>query len=513
MISDARYGPLLILALLGGCAGLPVDYPRQPSQAIIDTGDTSLGRDVSALTAAHPGQSGFYLLGEGLDALAARLLMAARAERSIDAQYYLLHDDITGRLFVRRLLEAADRGVRVRLLLDDIDTGGYEAGMVGLDHHPNVEIRLFNPFVQRGGLRALNLLTEPRRLNRRMHNKSMTVDNQVTVVGGRNIGAEYFGARPDMDFGDLDLLAVGPVVPEVSAAFDRYWNSEAAVPVPALLGGIDGEAALRGLREALADVDEQARATPYGAVLERTILEAIDGGGERLHWAEAEVVADPPEKAGGALAPDDLESLRARLGPLLRGARRELVVISPYFVPREAGVALFRELRERGVRVVILTNSLASNDVPAVHAGYARYRQALLEAGVELWELRPDIPVRRRYTGMPADSRSSLHAKTFAVDRRFLYVGSLNLDPRSVNINTEMGIVVDDPALTAPVVEGFLEELPDAAYRLGLDERGEILWRATVDGEPVVYRQEPGTGFWQRFSTDLFGLLPIESQL
>lgn len=508
-----RWGWLIpTMILLGSCASLPTDFPRNPSQVVTDTDDTALGRSVAPLVAQHPGTSGFYLLNDGLDALAARLLMAAQAEHGIDAQYYLLHDDITGRLFVHQLLAAADRGVRVRLLLDDIDTGGYEAGMVGLDAHPNVQLRLFNPFVNRR-FRTLNLLSETRRLNHRMHNKSMTVDNQITVVGGRNIGAEYFGARPDLDFGDLDLLAVGPVVEEVSAAFDLYWNSRLAIPVAVLNPGSDGAAALQGLREALADTPDQARQTPYGEALERRVLDVIGGSGEPLHWARAQVVADPPEKAEGDLDQDDPDRLSARLGPLLRDAHRELVIISPYFVPQERGVALFSELRERGVRVVILTNSLASNDVPLVHSGYAPYRKPLLEAGVELWELRPDVPVKRRYTGLPDDSRSSLHAKTFVVDRQHLYVGSLNLDPRSVDINTEMGIVMEAPILAEERVAGFLNALPEAAYRLRLDDRGELEWLAQEGSEEVIHRQEPGTSFWLRFSTGLLGILPIEDQL
>lgn len=507
------YPWLCLIVLLGGCARLPTDYPRTSSQALEDTDDTTLARMIAPTRDAHPEMAGFYLLSDGIDALAARLLIAARAERSLDAQYYLLHDDITGRLFVRQLLEAADRGVRVRLLLDDIATGDYEAGMVGLDHHPQVEIRLFNPFINRG-FRPLDVLTAARRLNHRMHNKSMTVDNQVTVVGGRNIGAEYFGARPDMNFGDLDLLAVGPVVPEVSRSFDEYWNSEYAVPVKVLNPRIDGAMALDNLRQTLSTVNDEARETPYGEVLERTILDAIDGPGEALHWVPYQVVADPPEKASGKLTADNPDTLRSRLGPLMSEAQQELVILSPYFVPRDTGVQVFRQLRARGVRVVILTNSLASNDVPAVHAGYAPYRKALLEAGVELWELRPDVPVERRYTGLPAEgARSSLHAKTFLVDRRYFYVGSLNMDPRSVNINTEMGIVLEAPELAQYVVESIDAGLAGAAYQLQLDEQGRLQWRLQEGDQVVVFDEEPQTSFWQRFSTGLIGLLPIEGQL
>ena len=504
---------LCSIGLLSGCASVPFDTPKTASYALNDTADTDLGRLVTPMAAAHPGQSGFYLLTDNIDGLAARWLLIERAERSIDAQYYMLLDDIIGRLFVAALLRAADRGVRVRLLLDDITTKGHDVGLAALDAHPNIKVRIFNPF-SRGGSRLFSAATEFRRVNRRMHNKSITFDNQATIVGGRNIGAEYFSAREDSNYQDLDVLGVGPVAEKVSAAFDTYWNSPVAVPVSALVE--DQRGAAEGLIEHRARVPENietVKQSPYGAALERAILQAIAQDETSLTWSAAVVVADPPEKADETYTGQHPEQLSSLIGPVVRAAEKELVVVSPYFVPRERGVALFRELTERGVRVVILTNSLASNDVVPVHAGYAPDRKALLEAGVELWELRPDAERLDRQRRGLKYSLSGLHTKSFVIDRRYLFIGSFNWDPRSVGINTEMGIYLDAPTLTVPLLAQFERRLPEGAYRLRLSESGKIEWLSQEDGREVVYYGEPKTSFWRRFKAGFYGLLPIEGQL
>jgi putative cardiolipin synthase len=341
---------LVLIGLLGACAGVPVpfDAPKTASYAFDDTADTHLGQAVTQAAEARPGQSGFYLLNDGIEALAVRLLLSERAERSIDAQYYLLHDDITGQLFVAALLRAADRGVRVRLLLDDIDTADYDAGMAALDVHPNIEIRLFNPFSRSQG-QLISFFTEFGRVNRRMHNKSMTFDNQATIVGGRNIGAIYFSAEEDSNYNDLDVLGFGPVAREVSAAFDEYWNSSVVVPVSVLLGQDATPAGLDERRARIPEIIETARQSPYGEALDDAVLEAIAEDETILTWSEAIVVADPPEKAAETYEGQDPKQLSSVMGPVVRAAEKELVVISPYFVPRESGVELFRELTERGV--------------------------------------------------------------------------------------------------------------------------------------------------------------------
>ncbi len=512
-----RFGGLFLLALITGCAGrvggLPVVSPalKVPSTALAADTDTHLARSIGPLTAAHPGRSGFYLLSNGIEALAARLLLASRAERSIDLQYYLLHADLTGYVFIEHLLKAADRGVRVRLLLDDITTKGHDPGFAALDSHPNIEIRVFNPF-SRGVGRWWSVVTDLGRVNRRMHNKSMTFDNQATIVGGRNIGDEYFDARADMNYNDLDVFAVGPVAHEVSRAFDEYWNYAAAVPVAALVRVLDGPQELERRRTLFTAQADEARRTTYRAAFESSLSELLTFRSDRLQWEPWTLAVDPPEKAQARFARRS-EQLTAQLRPTVEAAQTELVLVSPYFVPQDRGVELFRRLRQRGVRVVVVTNSLSSTDVTPVHAGYSRSRKALLDAGVELFEIRGDPARRDRQRRGLGHSASSLHTKAFAVDRRHLFVGSFNFDPRSADINTEMGVLVDSSRLAAPAVEDMLATLATHAYRLRLDADGDLEWVGQENGAEVVHRTEPHTGFWRRFQVGVLRLLPIDGQL
>jgi len=390
-------GGLALLALIAGCAGgfrgRPVVSPalKTVSSALAPDPDTHLARNMMPLAKAHPGCSGFYLLRNGIEALAARLLLAERAERSIDVQYYLLHADLTGYVLVEQLLKAADRGVRVRVLLDDITTKGHDPGLAALDAHANIEVRIFNPFA-RGVGRWWSFLTDFGRVNHRMHNKSMTFDNQATLVGGRNIGDEYFDAKADANYNDLEFFAVGPVVQEVSQEFDTYWNSAVVVPIPALVGSPPPQD-LERLRAFLTARGDEARRSTYKAAFESSLYELFAFQEGDLQWAPWTLVFDPPEKAEPGFA-RHAEQVNAQLRPIAESAQTELVMVSPYFVPRDRGVEWVRTLRQRGVRVVIVTNSLSSTDVLPVHAGYARSRKALLKAGVELWEIRED-PIRR----------------------------------------------------------------------------------------------------------------------
>jgi putative cardiolipin synthase len=507
-------GALCLILVLVGCASLPTDYPRVPSRAFTDTGETRLGRELEPVINGHPGESGVHPLISGTDALAARLLLIDAAERSIDVQYYFIRDDTTGSIFAERLLHAADRGVRVRVLIDDLSAGDDDA-LIAFDTIPNLEIRVFNPLAERK-LRGLDFLTDFPRVNRRMHNKSFIADNQVAIVGGRNIGDEYFEAGPDLDFNDLDLLAVGPVVREVSAAFDAYWNSEQAVPIAALAD--DGDSAdLADLRRELMVLAEEALSSPYAAALSNTaFIENLEEGTLPLYWGEAQVLYDLPEKVTAST--NDLGAhLELQLRPILDTARSEIFFISPYFVPGEWGLEYFRILREKQLRIVVITNSLATTDVSVVHAGYAPYRRALLEEGVELYELKPNA--LNRWRGQSKETETapvSLHTKAFVVDRGLLFVGSLNLDPRSFQHNTEMGILFEHEELATLFAEGILAELPSDTYRLELVDGGaqpRLEWVEWKPGREVRHRQDPETGFWLRFSIDLLALLPIEGQL
>lgn len=498
---------LVVAAILAACAAAPPTVEKAASFAPTDTGGTYLAHQVERLGDPHDGRSGVHLLSDGPESLAMRLLLTETAERSIDVQTYILTSDTSGHLVAGELLKAADRGVHVRLLLDDMYTAGYDPMTAALAGHPNIEIRLFNPFRRDIG-RMLGGLLDFERINRRMHNKSMTFDNQVTIVGGRNLADVYFAAREDSNYDDLDVLAAGPAARETSAAFDAYWNSPFAIPAEAIVAPPD--LTLDAARARLLGLYEAARHTAYGAALRHDIRGRFTRGHLALAWVPARVVADPPEKAAGAS--DDI--LADQMEPVVTSAQTELVIASAYFVPGPRGVALLSGLARRGVHVVVLTNSLDSNDVESVHGHYARYRKALLQAGVELWELRPDRERADRSLLELGQSLSGLHAKAFVVDRRRLFVGSFNWDPRSVAINTEMGVLIDSPALAGPVARRFEADLPGVAYRLRLDADGEIEWLSRRDdGTWIAYRDEPSDSAWRKLRTRAYGVLPIGSLL
>ena len=508
----ARTSPWL--ATLGlfalACSQAQPPEAKPVTQAFSDTGASRLGRRVEPAVAAHPGLAGIHGLPDPTDAFAARALLAVAAERTIDAQYYIWNDDATGQLLFEALWRAAGRGVRVRLLLDDNNTGGLDETLAALDAHPNLEVRLYNPLRHRR-VRALSYVTDFGRLDRRMHNKSFTVDNQATVVGGRNVGDEYFGAgRGRFVYSDLDVLAVGPVVRDVSAAFDRYWNSESATPAAGLLPTAPPGAAER-LEERFAAVRGSPEAVDYVEALRRTPLVA-DLLDDRLplEWAEARLVCDDPAKTLDREGRSDL-LLLPRMLELVGQPARELDLVSPYFVPTEHGTAVFEGLARAGVRVRVLTNSLAATTVASVHAGYAKRREALLRAGVRLFELEPSAGADPR--GRVGSSSASLHAKTFAVDRERLFVGSFNFDPRSARLNTEMGLVIRSPVLASRLAGFFDTDLSSRAYEVRLSGDGRLYW---IEGTPSGERRhdtEPGTGFWRRTTVRLLSILPMEGEL
>ena len=452
-------------------------------------------------------------LAEGREVFATRMLLAEAAERSLDVQYYIWHNDLTGTLLLQALRQAADRGVRVRLLLDDNNTGGLDAALAAMDRHPNMEVRLFNPFLQRDW-RWLGSLTDFGRLNRRMHNKSFTADNQATIVGGRNIGDEYFDAGQEVAFVDLDVLAVGAVVPQVSSDFDRYWASASAYPVTLLLPAPDPEA-LEDLTQRAAQVRNSPAADPYlNALAKSDFVRHLMAGELALEWTAVRLVSDDPAKALRKAEPR--AQLPARLAEVLGKPERELLLVSPYFVPTASGTEALVSLREQGVAVSVLTNSLAATDVPAVHAGYAKRRPALLAAGVKLFELKPDrndvARSKRADRGLAGSSGASLHAKTFALDRKRAFVGSFNLDPRSAALNTESGLVIDSPTLATSIADVFDNHLAERSYALRLNDAGSIEWqdRPTPDAPTQRLHTEPQTPLWKRAMVVLLSWLPIE---
>jgi len=513
---------IMIMAMVAGCATLPTQFDRPVSHAMTDTQTSELGKYVASKKSENVGDmnaSGFHLLANGLDAFVARAVLAEKAERSIDTQYYLYHHDLVGQLFTYSLVQAADRGVRVRLLVDDMDMSARDKSAVAMDSHPNIEVRFFNPFSRNAG-RTSQFVTRMGSVTRRMHSKSFTVDNQITILGGRNIGDEYFDADPDLAFADLDVIGMGPVAQDVSSVFDKYWNSELAYPVTALYKGKPlTPDEITAFRNTLGQyVDEQKDSDYLQALQNSDLAENLRNHQVAFRWGDAEVVYDQPEKLTHSF--DDTElHLSSMLIPYWEGVEKELIIFSPYFVPGKAGTAFLTQLAEKGVRVKILTNSLASNDVGLVHAGYRKYRKALLRSGVELYELDKALTREQRKSkkGPGGSSKASLHAKSFVFDRRQVFIGSLNLDPRAVLFNTEIGVVIKVPEIAEYMAQQFDKDIERVAFKLELKKSSngseQLLWHGRENGKPVVYTHEPYVGFWRRFGIGFMSWLPIESQL
>lgn len=457
---------------------------------------------------AHPGQSGIYPLVDGRDAFAARVWIIDAAERSIDVQYYIWHLDLSGSLLLEALLRAADRGVRVRLLLDDNNTVGLDPVLATLTQHPQIEVRLFNPFVFRAW-RGFGYLTDFSRLNRRMHNKSLTADNQVTIIGGRNIGDEYFGSSEEFHFVDLDVLAIGPVVRDVSTDFDRYWTCDSSYPAERLLPSVTAVDAQQW-RERLTATPTLPNAARFVKVLaQQTFVRDLLAHELAFEWTEVRMVSDDPAKGLGRAAKEAL--LPDRLRTALGTPQKEFQLISPYFVPTASGVRFLKNLARSGVAITVVTNSLEATDVAAVHAGYAKWRHTLLRAGIRLYEVKRAFSgptVRDR--GLVGNSGSSLHAKTFSVDGIRSFVGSFNFDPRSAQLNTEMGFVIESTALAQGIASYLEKGLLDQAYTVRKAKLGRLEWVETVGTELRIHKKEPNAKLWRRAVVTLTSLLPIE---
>lgn len=512
--SPSRWILVLGIPVLAGCSSIDFDYPRTESQVIPAPEQSDLAVEVGELEVERPrGDAGFYPVEDGINALSARLLLAQQAEVSIDTQYYLIKTDVTSKAFLYALLQAADRGVRVRLLLDDVFTSGYDAGMAALDSHPNFSIRIFNPFARGAAGRGWSGISDFGRVNRRMHTKSFTVDNLVTIIGGRNIADEYFGAREDAKFGDLDVIGIGPVSAEVSAMFNEFWNHETALPLPAFADMPDDPAAeLVRLREDLAQVSEDIQATEYAGAVRRQILEFMSVDANAFEWSPYKLVYDSPDK-GDKSTTDQDAAITPQLRESLLSAEQEVIVLSPYFVPRKSGVAFFSELVARGVRVIIVTNSLAANNHAAVHGGYAPSRKKLLKAGVKLYEVRSDAEVAGAQIMSASGAKATMHTKAFLVDRKEVFIGSFNFDPRSVNLNTESGLLIRSTPMATQFGDWVYGSIDRQAYELFLDEKGRLRWRTFVNGEEVIYKKEPESTFGQRFTAGFMRIVPVHEQL
>lgn len=484
---------------------------RSISYAVEASAMNALGRIALSPPGERAGDSGVVPLLEGTDAFAARVALIRKAQVGLDVQYYIWQRDATGLMLLDELRRAAERGVRVRLLLDDNGIVGLDGDLAALDALPNVEVRLFNPFILRNP-KWLGYAFDFVRLNRRMHNKALTADGALGIVGGRNIGDIYFGMGEGAHYIDTDVLVAGEVVTAVGTEFDRYWASGSAHPVERILDAAPEDA----LAVLAADAAAAANTSEGLVYIERlrhaNIVDALRSGSVAFEWTTATLVSDDPAKGLGRAEFRDL--LFPQLLELLARPDHSVDLVSSYFIPGRQFTEALANLSRSGKRVRILTNSLAATDVTIVHSAYVKYRLALLRGDVELYELKPGFAAddeSRPPDGVGGSSRASLHSKTMAVDEQRIFIGSFNFDPRSVRLNTEMGVLVESPRIAAGLARSFTTAFPAMSYRPGLNEDGSIWWdETTARGETIRHPEEPGVTLLSRIVFSILELLPIE---
>ena len=502
---------IIPIVMMSGCASLPDNVERIPSYADVNTSDTLLGRDVIPLTEKNNNLSGFHDLPSGIESYAARIRLIRSAEKTLDLQYFIWKHDLTGRGMINQLLEAADRGVRVRLLLDDFDTAGKEETLHIINAHSNIEIRLFNPFANREN-RTVDLITDLGRVNRRMHNKSITADNQAVIIGGRNIGDEYFDAITDVAFADMDVLSIGPIVNEVSQSFDIFWNSQWVYPLASFpTKAIIDETVIDAFRLESDEHFNTAKESDYAKAIKDTDLIQITGLRDLpFTWGEWTLLYDQPSKVD-AKKVERASHLTPKLKEKLDTVKHELNIVSPYFVPGQKFTDYLVRRAKEGVHVRVVTNSLAATDVPLVYAGYMRYRKSLLKGGVELYEYKPDkVAKKRTWSG---SSRASLHGKIIGFDEQYVFIGSFNMDARSVVLNTELGVYFESPKHALLLSNRLDKHVLSKCYQLQLTDDDNIRWVTIENGEKVTFGEEPETTGLQRFTTKLYSIVVPESQL
>ena len=505
---------LSILFLLTSCTTLPTNYPKSPSTAFTHYTSTKLGKLFAKESAKHPGKSGFKLIPYGQDAFTARIAMVRLAQKSLDLQYYLWESEKVGLVLAYEALKAADRGVKVRILIDDIEESGRDDIVASLDAHPNIQIRIFNPFAHRNK-HMLDFITDFSRVNHRMHNKTIIADNALAIVGGRNIGDEYFALDEQRNFRDLDIAAAGPVVRQISQVYDHFWNGKWAVPISALANRNYDKNDLSRIRQLF---KEKMAALQFPYPLNqsiRSLKKEIIAIRNSFVWAKALYVWDDPDMMH-VKADYQKGTMIQKLRERSHFIKKSLYMESAYFVPRPSGIAEIARLHKQGVKIRILTNSLASNDVVPSHAGYAGYRKELLRNGVELYELRPDAGARKVATKklLTKTTHTGLHAKVMVMDEEAVFVGSFNLDPRSAAINTEGGLYIESPKIAREVLDFMRIGVdPRNSYRILLDKKGNIYWTTQKEGKRVIYYSEPEADGWKRFESGFIEMLPVELQL
>ncbi|WP_085610324.1 MULTISPECIES: phospholipase D family protein [unclassified Pseudomonas] len=524
MRNQQRLFVLLLLAVLfGGCTTPNVLH--EPSQAL-PASDSAFGRSIKAQAAPHQGQSGFRLLSESAEAFSARAELIRNAQSSLDLQYYIVHDGISTRILVSELLDAADRGVRVRILLDDTTSDDLDRIIATLAAHPLIQVRVFNPLhlgrstvVTRTMGRLFNLSQQ----HRRMHNKLWVADNCVAIVGGRNLGDEYFDAQPDKNFKDIDMLSVGPVAEQLEQSFDQYWNSALSKSIEQFLSIRPTTRDLQNTRTRLDESLEETRKQDHALdqqLMTYTTQPRLNIWRRELIWAWNKAMWDAPSKVLSKGEPAPHLLLATQLAPELDGVSKELIMVSAYMVPGQPGLLYLTGRADAGVSITLLTNSLEATDVPAAHGAYAPYRKTLLKHGVQLFELRRQSGdnadsrsgPRLFYSGSSSSSDSSLHSKAMIFDQQKAFIGSFNFDSRSLLWNTEVGVLVDDPELAGRVRELALEGMAPALSYHTVLEKDQLVWVTEDDGKKHTLTREPGS-WWRHFNSWLSSAIGLERML
>ena len=504
-----------------GCSTLPKHKIESiPETALqVDTAQTTLAQIIQPLQEQHPDLTGYLVLFEPLEALATRLSLIDKAEKRLDLQYYIWDNDKVGSLALHALIRAADRGVKIRLLIDDNNAKSTEGIFLALAQHPNIEVKLFNPYRFRK-YRALDMILDLKRINRRMHNKSFIADHQVALIGGRNMTNQYYNVSDNYQFSDVDVMLVGTAVKDISHSFDEYWNHEYAYKVQEVVKQSAHHLSYESLKRQLDEHYERVTVQNYLDLTSNS--QAIDSLMSRdiqLDWVKAEVVKDSPDKIKSKAKKK--EHLNFQLIQHLEQPEKNVDLISAYFVPEKKGAKMLTDLAKDGVKVRVLTNSFKANDVAVVHAFYGKYRQNLLEHGVQLYEFLPALNkndldkntedlAKKAKVSIKGLSRSSLHAKLMALDEKQVFIGSFNFDPRSAYLNTEIGVLLNSPPLAQAVHTTMDENLSKYAYKLVLDANKKITWQRQTPQGPVIYTKEPRMKWWQRAGIKMLSWLPIE---
>ena len=523
---------ILLLAALAGCNPRPpaTDYARTQTRAFTDTQNTALGKMYGSAAAQHPGESGFHTINSGLSALMTRIMLVEKAERSIDMQYYTTRDDKTGQLLLEAVVRAAARGVRVRILLDDWYLDEFKNHAAAFDAHKNIEIRIFNPYStdsQSVFDRVLHAPSYVGDYDHRMHNKGFVVDNQVAVIGGRNLGDEYFDTSEQVNLRDIDLFTTGPVVGQLSTSFDEYWNSAQSYPITVLNIEPAGPEQVNEIDRTMQTHWETVLNSPDGQKLRSLTLPGKVGDGSiELIWAKAEFAADSPDKV--TLPPEKASSVPAtRIEQLANNAQHEFTAITPYFVPLETGVDWLGAMVKRGVKVRIVTNSLSSTDMVPAQSGYGHFREDLIKNGVDLYEVKsvpPKIPGKKMLT---PSAPNGLHAKVYMVDRKDVVIGSFNFDARSMHLNTEQVLVIHSAELGEKIQKLFddlssldksyqvvpVETVPADQRPVASETLGTVVWKTKEDGQIKYFDNSPHAGFLRRLTNGFFSLLPVDKEL